>query len=341
VEAHGNGAHSTQALEASAVQGVVGGLGDTWAAYYGIGDGQASQDQLRALLDGDYSGLGLWLRRSGASSGIGVASVVAGSPAAAAGLVPGDELVAVGGVAVATESVNAVTAALRGPAGSSVSVTVGTAAGIERTLALIRRDVSASDVTTSALAPGVVDIRIAEFSAGTGAQVKQAVRAAQAQHARGIVVDLRGDPGGLLPEAVSAASAFLDGGAVVHLSGRTVPAQTLDASTGGDTTTPLAVLVDGGTASAAEILAGALQDRGRGVIVGSQTFGKGSVQRVVPLSDGSSFELTVATYTTPDGHSVDHVGITPDVLVPADAPPAAAATRALALLSALGASSGS
>lgn len=254
-----------------------------------------------------------------------------------AGLVPGDELLAVDGTPVATAGIDAVTISLRGPAGTTVRLQVRTPAGELRGLTLTRREVAAGDVTTRVVAPGVVSIRVATFSAGAGAAVVRAVHDARAQHVRGILLDLRGDPGGLLPEAVGAASAFLDGGPVVHLAGRTVPAHTLDAAAGtADTTTPVAVLVDGGTASAAEILAGALADRGRGVVVGSRTFGKGSVQQVVPLSDGSSFELTVATYTTPGGHRVDGVGITPDVEVAADAPPSVGTGRALSVLRALG-----
>jgi carboxyl-terminal processing protease len=341
VRAHGDDAPDTAQLEDEAVRAIVGGLDDRWAAYYGVGDGLQSTDQLRALLAGRYSGLGLWLRQSDGESGIAVASVVSGTPAAAGGLVAGDQLVDVAGAPVAQQSVEAVTAALRGPTGSVVRLTVRTASGASRSVALTRRDVVAQDVTTTRLAPGIVSIRVGTFAAGTGAQVQQAVRTAEAAHVKGIVLDLRGDPGGLLDEAVAAASAFLDGGPVVHLAGRTVPATTLDAATGvADVDTPLAVLVDGGTASAAEILAGALHDRHRAVVVGSRTFGKGSVQRIVPLSDGSSFELTVATYTTADGHPVDGVGIAPDITVPAAAPPAVGTARAVALLQALASDAG-
>lgn len=259
VQAHGNATHSTADLDQAALRGLVGGLDDPWAAYYGIGGDGSSQSQLRALLEG-----------------------------------PPDS--GTGGVTTAT----------------------------------------APAVTSSSLSGGIVAIRVPAFAAGSGVQVQAAVRAAEGRHATGVVLDLRGNPGGLLSEAVTAASAFLDGGPVVRLSGRTVPAQTLYASRGGDTTTPVAVLVDGGTASAAEIVAGALRDRDRAVLVGSRTFGKGSVQRVVPLSDGSSFELTVATYTTPDGDAVDGVGLTPDVVVPANAAPSVATARAVELLRALG-----
>jgi carboxyl-terminal processing protease len=341
VRAHGDAPESSAQLDADAVRAVVSGLGDEWAAYYGAGDDPQSADQLRALLDGRYSGLGLWLRRTPGQPDIEIASVVAGSPAAVAGLVSGDQLVALAGVSVAAQSVEAVTAALRGPVGSVVRLSVATPEGVTKSLALTRRDVAAQDVSTAVIAPGIVSIRIATFTSGVGAEVQRAVRAADADHVTAIVLDLRGNPGGLLDEAVASASAFLDGGPVVHLAGRTVPAQTLDATGDGDTTTPMAVLVDGGTASAAEIVAGALQDRHRAVIVGSRTFGKGSVQRIVPLSDGSSFELTVATYTTPDGHLVDGVGITPDVTVAADAAPSVATARAIALLHALAADAGS
>ena len=338
IHAHADGSHATDELDAAAVRGLVSGLDDTWAAYYGVGADHASQNQLRALLDGRYSGLGVWLRRVGSDRGIAVASVVTGSPAESAGIRPGDAILAVNGTDVSQESVDAVTDALAGPPGTRVAMLVRAANGTDRTVALARGDLPVSDVSSTPSTAGIVSIRVATFGGGSGAQVQRAVQKAAAEHAKGIVLDLRGDPGGLLSEAVSAASAFLDGGPVVQLSGRTVPKQTLDAQPGGDTTTPVAVLVDGGTASAAEILAGALRDRGRAVLIGSRTFGKGSVQRVVPLSDGSSFELTVATYSTPDGHAVDGVGIAPDIVVPATDPPAVASQRAVQVLKALGGS---
>ncbi|HEX7354856.1 MAG TPA: S41 family peptidase [Mycobacteriales bacterium] len=335
IQAHADGSHSTRDLDAAAVRGLLSGLDDSWAAYYGVGTDETSQNQLRALLDGRYSGLGVWLRRVGPEQGIAVASVVPGSPAEAAGIRPGDQVLAVDGTDVSRESVDDVSQALAGPSGSRVSLLVRDGGGADRTVSLDRGELPVSAVSSTPPTAGIVTIRVATFSRGSGGQVQQAVRRAEAEHAKGIVLDLRGDPGGLLSEAVTTASAFLDGGPVVHLSGRTVPAQTLSATAGGDVTTPVAVLVDGGTASAAEIVAGALHDRDRAVLVGSKTFGKGSVQQVVPLSDGSSFELTVATYTTPDGHAVDGVGISPDVVVPESDPPSVAPERAVQILQAL------
>jgi carboxyl-terminal processing protease len=171
--------------------------------------------------------------------------------------------------------------------------------------------------------------------------VKARIAAAERDHVKGIVLDLRDDPGGLLTEAVATASAFLAGGPVVSYVRRGSAPKILDATGKGDTSIPLVVLVNGGTASAAEIVAGALQDRGRAVIVGSQTFGKGSVQAPNQLSDGSAIELTVGHYLTPSGRSLDGVGITPDVLVGAGTPDSVIYQQAVEVLSGLTADGGS
>jgi carboxyl-terminal processing protease len=143
------------------------------------------------------------------------------------------------------------------------------------------------------ISPTVEDLRIQAFTHGVGRWVRAQVRDAQQRHLSGIVLDLRDDPGGLLDEAVETASAFLSGGPVVSYQQRGSRSKVLDALGRGNTRIPLVVLVDGGTASAAEIVAGAMQDRGRAVIVGSTTFGKGSVQAPSQLSDGSAIELSV------------------------------------------------
>lgn len=327
---------SASVLDAAAIRGMLSGLDDKWAAYYGVGQGTTSANSLQALLTGQYSGLGVWLRKQdGGARQILVASVTAGSPAASAGLQVGDRIVEVDGHDMRSADMDAVATTLRGQAGTSVDLEVADATGATREVRLVRVDLPASPVVTDTIAPGIVRIRIATFSTGVGAQVEAAQKAALASGARAIVLDLRGNPGGLLDEAVQVASVFLDGGPVVSLEGRSVPRAVLDASVGGDTRTPLAVLVDGGTASAAEVVAGALADRNRGVLVGSKTFGKGSVQQTTTLSDGSVLELTVATYLTPNGHAVDRVGIDPDVPIDADAPPGAAQDRAVALLDAI------
>jgi len=197
-----------------------------------------------------------------------------------------------------------------------------------------RGEVAVQDVGAETLPGGVLRLRIAAFSLGVGRTVRAAVDSARraAGGLRGVVLDLRGDPGGLLDEAVTVAGSFLDGGPVVSYQRTGQPETSLAADAGGDATTPLAVLVDGGTASAAEVVAAALQDRHRALVVGSRSFGKGSVQEPVRLSDGSSLELTVAHYRTPAGRLLDGVGVTPDVPVgtPAGAQASAGGDPALA-----------
>ncbi|GAA2733228.1 hypothetical protein GCM10010439_52730 [Actinocorallia aurantiaca] len=151
-------------------------------------------------------------------------------------------------------------------------------------------------------------IRVAVFTRGVGSQVRAAAYGSPA-----VVLDLRGNPGGLLDEAVETASAFLDSGPVVTYERRGEVARVISVTSPGDSRVPVVVLVDKGTASAAEIVAGSLRDRDRAVIVGSTTFGKGTVQEPVRLSDGSAVELTVGRYLTPAGHNLEGVGIEPDI----------------------------
>lgn len=177
-------------------------------------------------------------------------------------------------------------------------------------------------------------IRIGAFTRGTGREIRAAVtgRSPSERAKGGVLLDLRGNPGGLLDEAVQTASAFLPGGPVVTYEPRGAPVQRRTVTTPGDAETPLVVLVDAGTASAAEIVAGSLRDRDRAVIVGSRTYGKGSVQETLKLADGSAIELTVGRYRTPGGRNLDGVGIEPDVAVSADRPPAEAERRARTVL---------
>jgi carboxyl-terminal processing protease len=168
-----------------------------------------------------------------------------------------------------------------------------------------------------------------------GRDVRHVLATVASRNRGGVVLDLRGNPGGLLDEAVEVASVFLDGGPVVSYERRGKPSRTLTAIRGGDVTTPLVVLVDSGTASAAEVLAAALQDRNRAVVVGARTYGKGSVQEPTRLSDGSALELTVGRYLTPSGRTIDGVGMEPDVLVASTEAPAVAERRAIEVLTGL------
>ncbi len=280
--------------------------GDRWGAVYD----KREYEEFEQALDGAYTGVGLSAGRSGGDR-VRVTRVQAGGPAARAGLRAGDRLVSVDGRPVDGLSVSEVVALLRGDGmpGSSVALRVerGRAAW---TQTLRRARLATDPVTVRRLDDGAVLIRVEAFTKGVGTRVRDAVRKAPA--GAGVLLDLRGNSGGLVAEAATAASAFLDGGLVAtyDVEGEE---RAVYAEGGGDTERPLVALVDGGTMSAAELLTGALQDRGRAVTVGSRTFGKGAVQMPSTLPDGSVAELTVGHYRTPAGHAVDGRGITPDL----------------------------
>ena len=324
---------SRDELDKAAVEGMLQALDDKWSSYFTPGDFASFQN----VMDGEYTGIGLWVHRDG-SGNVAVLSVQTGSPADQAGLQSGDLLVAIGGHSVAGRAVPDVVASLRGDTGTSVAVSYQRA-GVLHVATVPRSTLSTQDITAT-ITGTVMIIKVRAFSKGVGAKVKQFDRTAQARHLSGIVLDLRGNPGGLLDEGVATASVFLNGGLVTTFERRGVPPLRMDAGSGGDTGTPLAVLVDGGTASAAEVVTSALQDRNRAVVVGSQTFGKGSVQEPKMLSDGSAIEFTVGSYLTPSGRSLDGVGIRPDVPVSAGTAPSVAVAQAVEVLSGLLANSG-
>nr|WP_208618221.1 S41 family peptidase [Streptomyces antibioticus] len=316
-----------------AAERAVSRSGDRWAAVYSEGEYEEFQD----ALDGRYTGVGLWARQE-ADGGIEVTRVQPGSPAADAGIRVGDRLRSVDGKKVDGRPVTEVVALLRGdalrgdtddaPAGTTVTL------GLERgtrawTETLHRARLSTDSVTARRLPGGVTVLKIAAFTKGSADAVREALRAAPADGRT--VLDLRGNSGGLVTEAVDTASAFLDGGLVATYDVDGAQ-RALHAASGGDTTRPLVVLVDGGTMSAAELLTGALQDRGRAVVIGSRTFGKGSIQMPTKLPDGSVAELTVGHYRTPAGRAVDGRGITPDL----EAGPEQALPRAETVLTGLG-----
>ncbi|MFJ9154220.1 S41 family peptidase [Streptomyces sp. NPDC102270] len=283
--------------------------GDRWGAVYSRGE----YEEFEEALDGRYTGVGLRARRE-RDGRIEVTRVSSHSPAAAAGIREGDRLRSVDGERVDGHPVTEVVSLLRGDATDAAA---GTAVrlGLERgtrawTQTVRRARLSTDSVAVRELAGGITVIRIDSFTKGVGDEVRNAVR--QAPAGGGIILDLRGNSGGLVTEAVTTASAFLDGGLVAtyDVDGSQ---QALHAEPGGDTGRALVALVDGGTMSAAELLTGALQDRGRAVVVGSRTFGKGSVQMPSALPGGSVAELTVGHYRTPSGRGVDGRGITPDL----------------------------
>ncbi|MEU8765818.1 S41 family peptidase [Streptomyces griseus] len=296
-----------------AAEEVVSRSGDRWGAVYD----EREYEEFEQALDGSYTGVGLSARRTGRGD-VTVSRVQAGGPADRAGIRAGDRLRTLDGRAVGKRPVAEVVALLRGDGtgaaeGSRVELgLVRDGRGWTETLRRARLTTEAVTVRRLEAGPSpAVLVKVAAFTKGAGADVREAVR--DAPDGAGILLDLRANSGGLVTEAAVAASAFLDGGLVATYDVRGEE-QALYADPGGDTDRPVVVLVDGGTMSAAELLTGALQDRGRAVTVGSPTFGKGSVQMPSELPGGSVAELTVGHYRTPAGRSVDGRGITPDVV---------------------------
>ncbi|MBK3521263.1 S41 family peptidase [Streptomyces sp. MBT70] len=323
-EAMAAGKSPTEAAERA-----VSRSGDRWAAVYSEGEYEEFQD----ALDGRYTGVGLWARQE-PDGRIEVTRVRPGSPAAGAGIRAGDRLRSVDGHRTDGRPVTEVIALLRGDgtagAAAGTTVTLGLERGTRAWTRTLRRARLSTDPVTVRRLPGAVTaVKVSAFTKGSADAVRAALRTAPADGRT--ILDLRGNSGGLVTEAVATASAFLDGGLVATYDVDGAQ-RALHADPGGDTARPLVVLVDGGTMSAAELLTGALQDRGRAVVIGSRTFGKGSVQMPVKLPDGSVAELTVGHYRTPSGHTVDGRGITPDL----EAGPEQALSRARTVLTGLG-----
>jgi carboxyl-terminal processing protease len=316
-------------LERAAVEGMLSTLGDQWSSYYR----PAEFRDFQSALEGSYTGVGLWLQTTD-DGAIEVGSVQADSPAAKGDIAAGDEIVAIDRTAVAKRPLAAVVSMLRGEDGAAAELILRRR-GQLRTVTLVRSRVETVDVTVQSLQGGLLRVRVSAFTRGVGREVRDALDTDPAARRGGVILDLRDNPGGLLDEAVEVASAFLDSGPVVTYDRRGEAPRTLSALGKGDVSTPVVVLVDSGTASAAEVVAAALQDRNRAVIVGSRTFGKGSVQEPTRLSDGSAIELTVGRYRTPGGRVIDGTGVEPDVEVPAGSAPAIAERRAAEVLSGL------
>ena len=278
----------------------------------------AEYEAMRVTTAGHYSGVGLEVAER--SGHVVVVAPLAGSPAERAGVRAGDVLLAIDGEAVATGALDEVIERMRGYAGSTVRLAIGRAAESEPLqFALERSEVHVRTVRAARLPGGVHGyVRITHFNDVTPRDLRHELSELQAAGPlRGLVLDLRGNPGGVLESAVGVADDFLETGLIVRAEGRADGARFELNATDGDLlrAAPLVVLVDRGSASGAEIVAGALRDHGRATLMGERTFGKGSVQTVIPLRDGQALKLTTSEYFTPSGVSIHDRGLEPDVLL--------------------------
>jgi carboxyl-terminal processing protease len=300
-------------LSRASVDGMLATLHDPYTYYLDPAEYRAMQQETQGV----YVGVGIQLLQRGSHAVI--VSVFEPSPAKRAGLARGDVIIGVDGRSMVGKPLGTVSDAIRGPEGTPVTVTVRTPTGATVSARMVRAELHLQLVQTSMVSVhgrkiGV--IRLLEFDEGAAAAVRSAVAALTARGAQGLVLDLRGNPGGLVNEAVGVVGAFVPKGSpVVTTVGLHDPRQTLKTTTKPVTSLPMVVLVDRYSASASEIVSGALRDD-RGVpLVGQKTFGKAVVQRTVTLPNGGALHYTIARYLTPSGFDLNHKGLTPTIVV--------------------------
>src|SRR6185437_6861721 len=303
---------SDQKLMDAAVRGMVSAL-DPHSAY--LDSEEFEETRLSTM--GSYPGVGIEVTADGST--VKILHAIQGSPADQAGLRAGDEIVAIDGKDVGSD-VNGAIEHMRGTSGSTVTLTIHRAgtAGLMN-FAMRRANVEVHSVEYQSLLPGYGYVRIDDFSDTTPDEMNAAVSKLQRNNPgglRGLVLDLRDNPGGVLESGVAVADGFLNGGVILTAEGRTSDARFEMDATPGDLMNgaPIVVLVNSGTASAAEIVSAALKDHGRALLIGHRTYGKGTVQTVIPLQYGGAVKLTTSRYFTPSGGSVQGKGIVPDIV---------------------------
>lgn len=296
----------------SAIRGMLAGL-DPHSAYLE----QEEFQELKEGTSGEFGGLGIEV---GMEDGfVKVVSPIDDTPAQKAGILAGDLIIRLDDTAVKGLSLNEAVKLMRGAPGTDITLTI-VREGQERPLQikLTRAVIKVNSVRSRSLDPGYGYLRVSQFQVNTGRKLRDAVTELKEKNGgalKGLVLDLRNNPGGVLTAAVSVSDAFISDGLIVYTEGRGPEAAQKFSATSGDILegVPIVVLVNAGSASASEIVAGALQDNGRAIIMGEKTFGKGSVQTILPISESAALKLTTARYFTPKGRSIQAEGIEPDV----------------------------
>ena len=273
--------------------------------------------ELQVETQGSFTGIGIEITMK--DNILTVVSPIEGTPAFAKGLKAGDKIVKIGDEMTQDMSLMEAVKRLRGPKGSEVTISIHRKGWADiKEITLVRDIIPIHSVKSRLLEPGCPYIRIINFQAQTTADFKKALADLEKQgKVKGLIVDLRNNPGGLLDQSVKIADIFIDDGVIVSTKGRIKEQNSVFYARDNNPkyTFPLVVLVNEGSASASEIVAGALQDHKKAVIIGAQTFGKGSVQTIIPMDSGAGLRLTTARYYTPSGRSIQATGITPDVIV--------------------------
>ena len=304
---------SDRKLLENAIRGMLEGL-DPHSAYLD----ETAYSELQEGTMGEFGGLGIEI---GAEDGlIKIISPIDDTPASRAGIQAGDTIIRLDGTPVRGMTINDAVKKMRGEVGSPIELTLmreGTAQPIE--LRLVRDRIKIRSVRSRTLEPGLGYLRISAFQANTGDDFVAELAKLKAGKGglKGLILDLRNNPGGVLGAAVAVSDAFLDAGRIVYTEGRVADARMSFDAKPPDLLegAPLVVLINEGSASASEIVAGALQDRGRAVLMGRKSFGKGSVQTILPMNDKSAIKITTARYFTPSGRSIQAQGVEPDIVI--------------------------
>ncbi len=275
--------------------------------------------ELEIGTSGEFGGVGMEVSEE--NGVLTVITPIEGSPAEKAGIKPRDQIIEIEGKSTQGMVVQEAVGLLRGPSGTPVKITIRRAGEAEpRVITLIRDKIVVKSVKPRLLDNGIGYVKLTQFQDRTSQELREAITGLEAQNGRelsGLILDLRNNPGGLLTEAIDVVDEFIDSGLIVSVRGRTQD-QTREyyaTKKGSFQTFPVVVIVNDGSASASEVVAEALQDSKRAVILGTKTFGKGSVQTIIKLEDGSGLKLTTAKFYAPSGRSINEVGVTPDIKI--------------------------
>ncbi|NOZ84042.1 MAG: S41 family peptidase [Epsilonproteobacteria bacterium] len=302
----------SQKLITGAIRGMVGTL-DPHSAYFT----SKEYKEFQTITTGEFGGLGMTVTLKDGI--LTVVSPIEDTPAARAGIKANDKIIRIDGKNTPGMSLNKAVSLLRGKPGTKVTISILRKGKHKPIVVTITREIiHVKSVKHKMLKDKIGYIKILQFQENTGRNVKRAIKALKKKGAIDLILDLRNNPGGLLSQAVSVSDAFLTKGTIVSIRGRKKVDTTrfIAHDDGNEPTGNMVVLINGGSASAAEIVTGALKDNKRAIIMGQKSFGKGSVQTLIPLDNGGALKLTTAKYYTPNGKSIQAVGITPDISVP-------------------------
>ena len=295
-------------LENGLYYGIMSGVGDPYTVYYTPDEFK----EMQASWNGNYEGIGAYLKMNTEVGYPQIESFIEGGSAKECGLIsPGDYIVAVEGEEVYGQTLDEVVSKIRGPEGTSVNITFEGEDG-KYDVTLERRKIDTPTIEVSEKEDGIWYIQIKEFDSVTTNQFREAYKQAKDADMKGLVIDLRGNPGGNLDVVVDICREILPKGLIVYTEDKYGQRNEYSCDGDNEINVPLVVLIDGGSASASEIMAGAIKDYGIGTLIGTKTYGKGIVQSILPLTDGSAVKITTSKYYTPNGNNIHKIGIEPD-----------------------------